>query len=328
MHPHGNLGPVDPQVTSKRMSKQGNEPPTDVKFGYEEVLSFIHFVRERAHITDQKELASILRKLLEDIGTLSVGYAVRGSMLSQSLGENLLRMHMTGDGEAIKAKDIADALNKKFLHHGYAVGRNEAKDIGLKVTEIDKSLEKLMWAIWEDVETELKMRQQYNPMAELASSQHTASLFAPTNSISLPQGLPPQMTQAILQQVAGQLQVTINPVPPIDTEVVHGVMESSRICSRYVIRRKLFGSRQQDGTIGIAIVDISAGWEPVPITRTPESAKKGSLQKRDAEATILSNDGEAAVPREATELKVTAAERAKARRPASTRRTTRNRSVK
>ncbi len=142
MHRYGNLGPVDPQVTVKR--KNNNNEAYEMRFGYEEVISFIEFIRDHAHITDQAALTSIVGKLLDDTGTVPIGAAVRGSMLSLTLGENLLRMHMNGDGEAAKAKDIAEILNKKFYHHGHALGRSEAKAIGLKVADPDSKLEDLM----------------------------------------------------------------------------------------------------------------------------------------------------------------------------------------
>ena len=49
-----------------------------------------------------------------------------------------------------KAKTIARALNSSYYHHGYAVGRKEAKDIGLTVTSPSLDLEKVLWEIWKD----------------------------------------------------------------------------------------------------------------------------------------------------------------------------------
>ncbi len=262
MHHYGNLGPVDPQVTVR---KKINNESTEIKFGFEEVVSFIQFVRDRAHITDQAALTTIIGKMLDDTGTVSIGVAVRGSMQSLTLGENLLRMHMRGEGEASKAKDIAEILNKKFYNHGHALGRAEAKSIGLKVTDCGDGLAANMWSVWEALETEMKMREAFNPMTELMNSATSAPLFAPLTSISMPQGLPPAMMQMVFQQLASQLQIPMNAIPPVDCTLTFAVVESTRLCSRFAVRRKIFGSRQPDANIQIVMAECQQGWEKVEI---------------------------------------------------------------
>jgi hypothetical protein len=49
-----------------------------------------------------------------------------------------------------KAATIAKALNTAYYHHGYAVGRTEAKNIGLNVVYPEKILEEKIWSIWQD----------------------------------------------------------------------------------------------------------------------------------------------------------------------------------
>ena len=43
-----------------------------------------------------------------------------------------MHLHMKDQN---KVKAISDSLNKSFYHHGYPVGRNEAKTIGLNIIE-------------------------------------------------------------------------------------------------------------------------------------------------------------------------------------------------
>ncbi len=260
MHPHGNLGPIDPQVTVRRKGKEGTEI-TEFRYGYEEVLSFLQFLRERASISDQSQVAAILTKLFDEIGTSSVGVAIRGSMLSLSLGENLLRMHMTSEAEGNRAQDISEALNKKFLHHGYAVGRDEARKIGLKVRESDPVLESLMWKGWSLVERDLLMRVPFNAMGELANYPPAAPLFAPLTSVTIPQGLPAAMSQQLLKTLAATLQPQVVAVPPLDCSVTLALVESVRESSQFVTRMKVFGSRQADGGITLSKVETFKGWE-------------------------------------------------------------------
>jgi hypothetical protein len=259
MHPYGNLGPVDPQVTVRRKKQNGAGEET-VRFGFEEVVSFLQFIREHAHITDQAALSTVVSKLLDDTGTYTVGLAVRGSLLSLTLGENLLRTHMTGEGESVRAKEIAEILNKKFYHHGHAVGRTEAKQIGLKIKE-EPALEDLMWKVWIDCESELRMREPFNPLAEIMKSPAAANLFAPATCVQLPQGLPPQVLGTLLQQLSPALQAGQFQTPWLDCDLCIALMESTRKCSRFMARRRILGIRQADGQVSVTVADAASGWE-------------------------------------------------------------------
>src|SRR5690606_16186131 len=46
MHPNGNLGPTDPQITSRR--SQPNGAPDMVSFGSEDLSAFLTYARERS----------------------------------------------------------------------------------------------------------------------------------------------------------------------------------------------------------------------------------------------------------------------------------------
>lgn len=159
MHPHGNLGPVDPQFTVPR--KGGNQPGDVLRFGSEELTGYFEFAKTHAGITDQAQLQALFVELSREVGAVSLGIASRGSRLLLSMGKQLLEMHMQGDGAPQQAQEIAEKLSKNFAHHGYPLSRREAKQIGLKVNEPSAEVETLMWDIWLDIESELKVRRPY-----------------------------------------------------------------------------------------------------------------------------------------------------------------------
>lgn len=138
MHPNGNLGPVDPQIQIRT-----NEGSTE--FSSVDVTAFLRFVKEEVGLTDQKHLGTVFQTLCNQIGSVPLGYSTRALQLSASLGQKLLRMHLKGPDAEQRASTIADSMCKDFFDHGYAVGRKEAKQLGLEVENASQTVEKLIW---------------------------------------------------------------------------------------------------------------------------------------------------------------------------------------
>lgn len=93
MHPHANLGPVDPQMTVAKVIP-GASGPVEVRFGYEDLLGFLEFARTEAKLTNEVHIKELLQQFCAEVGTIAVGLAARGSLLSITMGEKLLQMHM------------------------------------------------------------------------------------------------------------------------------------------------------------------------------------------------------------------------------------------
>ncbi len=215
MHPCGNLGPVDPQIQIKRKSPSG--PGSEVlSFGSEDLAGFLNYVRENVGLSDQEYLRSTFEMFCKEVGAIPIGVAARGSRLSVTLGTKLLRMHMKDEASKQKAAAIAETLNKEFFHHGYPVGRREAKEIGLKIIDPKEDLESVMWALWNDIEEELQCRCPFNPMSVVTGAETTADLFSPVPLVQLPANLPPPLAQQAMQQVLAQISVVNIPAVEYD----------------------------------------------------------------------------------------------------------------
>ena len=158
MHPFSHLGPVDPQIVTNHQ-REGQRPDAG-HFGSEDLVHYLGFVREDVGITDQAELQKAFELLCKDVGSLRIGVAKRSAQLSLSLGERLLCLHMQDHNEA---RTIAESLTKSFYHHGYTVGRTEAKQIGLPVEEPEEDIEKLLWQVWQDLEDEMECNNPFSP---------------------------------------------------------------------------------------------------------------------------------------------------------------------
>ena len=281
MHPNGNLGPVDPQIT---VTKPG-EPPR--RFGYEDLNGFLEFAKEKVGLSDQEHLRSVFDRFCKEVGAVPVGVAARSSALTLAMGEKLLRMHMKGEDNLQRARGIAEKLNKAYFYHGYPLSRSEARTIGLNVTpedKVDKAVEKLMWEIWQDIEADLKIRKPFAPIHELMASPQAKNLLQPRQSLlPLGQGLTQQLIQNI--QLAGgaagggvgdvikkSLEFSTVTIDPVDYQVVSAVMESCRVASRHVVNGKVISCRMPDLNIQINAIPSKTEWEAVQLPAEPVPA--------------------------------------------------------
>jgi hypothetical protein len=255
MHPNGHLGPVDPQITVKK----GTEG--DQRFGFEELASFFDFAKEKMGIKSEQHIHAIFELLSKEVGAVSVGYAARASLLSLSMGEKLLRLHMTESDDAARAKGIAEKLNKAFYHHGYPVGRTEAIEIGLPIAERDPRVEALIWAIWLDAEAELKARKPFVPIFQLMDTNARAILTAQVVQADYPPGGPP--LQVVLQQPANKVFDGSHKVSSTPYDGIYALMESARLSSRFETKGDIVGARMPDLSVRTALIPGPSGWKRV-----------------------------------------------------------------
>jgi len=261
MHPCANLGPVDPQIQVKRKAQDG--PSTEVlSFGSEDLAGFLSYVRDNVGLTDQEYLKAAFEMFCKEVGAIPIGVAARGTRLSLQLGTKLLQMHMKDEAGKQKAQAIATTLNQEFFHHGYPVGRKEAKEIGLKIVEPDKDLEKEIWSLWQDIETDLDCRHPFNPMAIVEKSGGAANLFAPIPMLNLPSNLPPQLAQQVFQQILSQ--IAPQQIPSVEYSIEVALVESVRLASVFRTKGRIFARRDWETRVSLNNVVIASQWEKVP----------------------------------------------------------------
>lgn len=240
MHPHGNLGPTDPQITNRAKN---------VQFGSEDLSSFLKFARDEVGLTDQVPLLEIFKQFSTEVGFVGIGVAARSAQLTQTMGEKLLRLHMKSESQSQKAKLISEALNTKYFHHGYPVSRSEAKEIGLPIAPSNPEVEALMWSVWLDIEEEMKFREPFSPVRVLKDNTACKALFAPV----IP-GAP----------VVG--------VPAAPFSQIAAIMESRRKATRAVVEGEVLAMRQPDLSLKVSLVPHKEGWVdfPLPAVHLPE----------------------------------------------------------
>ncbi len=254
MHPFSNLGPVDPQLTY--IKKGEKDTGEKIQFGAEDLRHFLDFVKEDVGISDQEQLERAFELVCKDVGSIPIGVAKRSSYLALSMGEKLLGLHMKDQN---KVKAIAESLNKSFYHHGYPLGRKEAKEIGLSVVEPKEELELLMWEIWQKVEEEMECNKPFDPLEIVLSDKKTSDLIAPVPQVQIPSNLPQSVLQQAINQILQQIQVV--PVEPIDYELFLASIEGVRCRSEFRVKGKISAVRLPDMNIAVNVMKTAGGWK-------------------------------------------------------------------
>ena len=203
MHQYSNLGPVDPQLTVSHRDASGKTE--NLEFGSEDIINFIDFIKTDIGVSDQQHLMSATQPLIGQVGALSIGSAKRSQRLSLALSEKMLSSHIS---DPTKVTTIAKALNSSYYHHGYAVGRKEALEIGLPIVRPDESLERLLWKVWLDYETEMKCDSEFNVTKEIMSDPNLSSIVNNIPVLNIPADLPEPQKQTIFANIASQIAVT------------------------------------------------------------------------------------------------------------------------
>lgn len=202
MHPYSNLGPVDPQMTAPHTTPSGTTER--LQFSPEDIVNYIEFLKTDVK-ANKGQMMTAIQPLLEQVGALNIGNSKRSQNLTFSLSEKMLGLHIN---KKSKIKEIAKALNSSYYHHGYAVGRQEAKKIGLPVVFPDKNLEDLLWKVWLDYETEMKCNDAFNVVNELLADPNASALINSYSVINIPANMPDAQKQQIFNTIAAKTNPT------------------------------------------------------------------------------------------------------------------------
>lgn len=253
-----NLGPVDPQLqyVRRRASEGQADKEEIIRFGSEDLSHFIDFIRKDIGITDQEQMESAFELFCKDVGTVPIGIAKRSSYLAQSLGTKLLQTHMDDHS---KVSAIVDALNKSFYHHGYPVGRKEATQIDLPVTEAGEDLELLIWQVWKDFETEMECCAPFDPIQVIHKMPKSSHLFSTVPQLNIPANLPPQVQQQMYQQVLQHSPIVQS--PPFNYRLFQAAVESLRLKSHFITQGQLLAVRLPNMSLMINDTKLSQMWE-------------------------------------------------------------------
>lgn len=254
MHPYSNLGPVDPQLTVTHNNERGI--PEQFHFSSEDLRNYIEFLKGDVGITDQSHLVSAIQPLLKDVGALPIGSAKRGQQLTLTLSEKMLISHIK---DTNKAKSIAKTLNSSYYHHGYAVGRKEAREMGLPIVYPEKELETLMWAVWRDYADEMKCDNAFDVIKEVMDDPNAHKLISQVPIVNLPANTPPDVARQIITNCAQQTPVTTR--SSMKVRCMTAAIESISLSKSLYNNFDILYWRNPDMGLGINCTAYLSGWE-------------------------------------------------------------------
>jgi hypothetical protein len=176
----GQLGPIDPStITPFNPPIQGMPPAPmhTLPVNVEDIVSFIDLAKREVGLRSDSGLTAVLDNLskINPYAPLALGAAHRVRPQIVKLATGLLNIHMGGQRRQID--HIVDILAKKLGSHDYLIGRKEAKEIGLKVTDASTDLENLMWELYSEYEQLMQLNTPYTPGAFLGQRQSDIGTF-------------------------------------------------------------------------------------------------------------------------------------------------------
>jgi len=276
MHPHASLGPIDPQIQVK-----------DRSFSYEDVGAFLRFLEEEGGFTEQTHLSTLVERIFAAVDPLVIGAAKRASELSSSVGERLLRMHMSDSAGRDAARQIAENLNKSFFAHGDAVSRTRARELQLKIAKDDKELEALMWQAYLGLESYMLLKEPFHPMLYFLRDEAARDSLKPTPALQLPQNAPPELVQQIWNAVAQQaIQALQAEAPRVRYENINALIESPRLGFEHFTCGEVSAFRVPGGDLKVEGINTSIGWRGCDIRHELVDPPDGGADRHSQQSSI------------------------------------------
>jgi hypothetical protein len=191
----GELGPIDPSI----MIEGTPAKPMLLKdVGVEDISSYIGFLKNRVGLTDQTALSSAVGILAEHLTPPLLGRIDRIYSHSRLVARKLLSLHNPPLDDT-KVSAIIESLTEKSYSHGHAIGRKEAKQLGLDVEDMEEKVEEQCWTLLETYAAPLRLRDTADPGS-----------FFPDELVNrhvMPQTVGVVESKELLHSFAGQLEL-------------------------------------------------------------------------------------------------------------------------
>jgi len=204
------LSPIDPTLV--KTTGGGGTSLSRQEISVEDVNSYIEFLKEKANITDQSALAQLVSILANHLTPLTLGAVNRQSSHIRLVARKLL-LSRKEKLEEQKINSIIETLTERMYSHGHAIGRKEAKEIGLFIEMPDEQLEKILWDLYLKYENFLKFNEPLDPLVILTGKEedHLENThIAVMESENKTHVFPTQVDLKRKRQVPPNLQINLN----------------------------------------------------------------------------------------------------------------------
>jgi len=181
----GELSPVDPTTANVFNPVDPLNPSGRWPISVEDVTAYFTLARDIARLTNEESAQGVFRALTDKVNPIALGNVHRTYKLIRMLVQKLLGLHI--DSSKIenmqKIEKIVETLAETLYSHAYPISRKEARDvIGLNIIEPAKGVEDLMWSLFKQYESDLKLLDPFNP-AQILQGQQSAVFSEETGII-------------------------------------------------------------------------------------------------------------------------------------------------
>lgn len=140
MGPISELGPIDPLV--KHPSYK------DFWIPVQALRCCFEYIEEMIYNSSNPEVSEIIMKsVLSKLDPWLIGDYEKALKASKQYAESLLSKYMLKNDKE-KIKSVTQNLTNGYFSHGYPIGRQEAKEMGLYVTEASGELWEVIWELY------------------------------------------------------------------------------------------------------------------------------------------------------------------------------------
>ncbi|MHC4502848.1 MAG: SDH family Clp fold serine proteinase, partial [Planctomycetota bacterium] len=166
MGPLGQLGPVDPTITTPYCpTAPGGAPGQYLGVSVEEVNAYIDLSRRVMGETDQATRVAF-EHLASDLHPLALGAVERARTQNAGILKAALLSHMSPeDVESEKLKRCVQELTQALPSHGYPICFDEAVEMGLPVQKADQETEELLWSLYTEYANMMELGNPFVPLA-------------------------------------------------------------------------------------------------------------------------------------------------------------------
>jgi hypothetical protein len=187
MHKMGCLGPIDPSVANIFNPPHPLAPGQLAQISVEDVTAFFKLVKDEIGITHEDELVQALIALTDKIHPLALGNVQRHHQQSRLMARRLLGVHM-GEAEQHEIEQIIDNLKSNLFYHGHPINRDEAKnELDLEAEAPTPEVEALMWELFLQYESDLKLKEPFNALRELELKTGASAPSTPVTTAQIVQ---------------------------------------------------------------------------------------------------------------------------------------------
>jgi hypothetical protein len=167
----GELSPIDPSVANAFNPEDPHHQKAKIPVSVEDVTSFLALAHDLAGLKQEEQLGQVFLRLANTVHPLALGNVHRNYSLIRSLAKKLLELHL-GESCPEHIEKIIRSLTTELHAHNYLIPRFEAKNkLNLKIIEPSPKVEKLMWVLYENYESDLQLLTPFNPVLLLQEQE-------------------------------------------------------------------------------------------------------------------------------------------------------------